>query len=258
MWCPEGYISLSEIRANLEAELEARGAKPDTVLPLDSRCAWLMAGFIDRYKSDIGVAPLTGGVVRPDSRLLNRHDEGTYGGDFDLESYLEFPAEHIAALKPGEWPFSFIDYLTMTLYGKTIDGSGLGYAACPLGGLPLCIESPKLPKTTSELVDLLEGFCAPQPLRAPPRAFRRLVPKKEPKKEPSEEPKKKYPEAYDAIMTAYPEGKGAATWAEVEKRVGYGRRQIRRVLEEYELKEWWGTGRVEAPPDSPGAGHEPK
>lgn len=44
-----------------------------------------------------------------------------------------------------------------------------------------------------------------------------------------------------SVLEAYPEGKGAATWLEVEDRVGYSRRNINRALAQSEEHRDWAT-----------------
>lgn len=181
MFCPEGYITLLEVRELLRTharkqmpELERAGSAygPNAYNEVDAYSDWLLLSFLIVHSDKIRIAIPTGSVVRVSPYSF--HPEPAFETVFfdldgDIESgvapdewdamtkiYRSFPEDRIGRLKASDYAINNVELSTLTFRCGTHFRTATR-AEEAVNGLPLCIQEDFLPATVDQLVARVEA-----------------------------------------------------------------------------------------------------
>lgn len=160
MWCPEGYLTFSQVFGQILWDSDLMPIATNRPLPAGTEqlvidtgmpdqaeirafTNWMSAGFFRKFDQDIRVCLISGNLVRLDVSLAAglRRDPFDFNSDFG-----PFPSDYSLRVELSKWEFTYVDL-------------HYGCICCPdsdstlsrLDGLPICIKEAHLPVTIEKL-----------------------------------------------------------------------------------------------------------
>ena len=160
MWCPEGYVTFSQILGQIlwDSDLMPTATnRPsptvterlviDTGMPDQAELTafknWMSIGFFRIFEEDVRVCLTSGNVVRLDTSLATGLRRDPLDFSYDVGP---FPSDYSLRVKLSNWEFIFVD-----LHYGCIRCPDADSTISRLDGLPVCIKEAHLPVTLEKL-----------------------------------------------------------------------------------------------------------
>lgn len=174
MWCPEGFVTLSEVSHVLWEEADAALALEDFERDLeqngiatmriatgpafdevDAYNTWLMVRFLEFFRDQIRVVAPSGALHRlaPVVLSVEAYDP------FDFNDYPTFPTDREARLRVGKVELPFVDLNAMTIRVPDSKHGPWVNSVRPIDGFPLCIALNEIPSYPNKIYDKLVELC---------------------------------------------------------------------------------------------------
>lgn len=160
MWCPEGYLTFSEVFGQILWDSDLMPMATNRPPPSDTGRfiidtgtadqseitafkVWMSAGFFRIFEQDLRVCLTSGNVVRFDASLATglKRDPLDFDPDFG-----PFPTDYSIRVRFSKWEFVYVD-LDYGCIRSTDADSTMAH----LAGLPICIKEAHLPVTLEKL-----------------------------------------------------------------------------------------------------------
>lgn len=171
MFCPDGYLTLMEVRHSLSHYASWKIQQPETTewSPFDSEyydfryteaeayADWLTMAFLIVYAQEVRVTLPSGSIVRLEARYL--YPEAPFDSE-DWQPFIDilsrFPDDRTGRMKAADFTLPYIDLPTMTFRRRNSSPNQTNETEGVLASMPLCIAESAIPADVRAIVSKIE------------------------------------------------------------------------------------------------------